>query len=137
MAELSYVKLDQWIDDYIKRINTYKTKIKVNRSKIRQRGNNILLKKGLLQVIEAYKEIIDADIDEPNDKNDKLTKIEYLKENIMQGNVSNANKELHSPYWYLKNEDSLNYASPEIINGMWTNFKQTIAWLDYLEKDFP
>ena len=68
---------------------------------------------------------------------EEKTFCEYLKENIMQGNVSKAKKELHSPYWYLKNEDSFNYASPEIINGMWTNFKQTIAWLDYLEKDFP
>ena len=95
MAEMSYDKLDQWINDYITRINTYvKSKNKVIRSKkkkkrqIKNEDINNLLKLDLLNnVISAYKEIINTYIDEAN-KNDKLTKIVYL-----EGNIKNIYKE--------------------------------------------
>ena len=84
MAELSYDKLDQWINDYITRINAYVVSINPN---IVIRSNieiNTLLtdKETFIQIIDAYKNIIDKHITNQADNTDKVTKIKYLNEII-------------------------------------------------------
>lgn len=67
---------------------------------------------------------------------EEKTFCDYLRENISKSDISKRNPELHSTCWFYNNKDSFDFASPEVIKLMWTDFKQTIAWLDQLEKDF-